>query len=481
MKVQLLTDDMALEWLNTEGNRQAWRSLYRTCPWCFPTLGPDYYRLWFAHYGDHWSPLLILVFDRGKALRALFPLTYSKGTITGAGAHQAEYQGWLSNGADDAAMIRQVLEALGQRFPKAHLRLRYLAPGIPEALLTDLARTARKVVVEPTRRPLMCLHEHDITAQLGKKGTRSKMRRLQRQGKLDFRRLTNPEEIEGALDLMATFYDLRQGAVNDSCPFHDDPAKFAFTRDWLLTHGESEALFGCLMLDDAPIGGFIGTIGERDCQLAILAHDPRLSRHSPGKLVVYRTAQLLAREGVHCLDLTPGGDPWKERFANRHEPVFSLTVYARRRDAARVRVRRWLENKTRRLLAGVGISPAGLKKSFQRSGTPETISPEPPVDLSDIRCHERPKAIRRGQLTDLLRFFSEDWSLSRQAFLQEALRRLERGEEPYSLLQNDRLLAIGWLARSSNQAQITGLRCAQGREDLLEKVASAMLCDLRKL
>ena len=38
------------------------------------------------------------------------------------------------------------------------------------------------------------------------------------------------------------------------------------------------------------------------------------------------------KDGISLLDLAPGGDDWKERFASTHDEVCTLTMYGGRKD-----------------------------------------------------------------------------------------------------------------------------------------------------
>jgi len=62
-------------------------------------------------------------------------------------------------------------------------------------------------------------------------------------------------------------------------------------------------------------------------RLRLLAHAPELSAQSPGKLHLLQLRAFLGNDGMHLLDLTPGGDVWKDRFAQSHDTAFEVTPY----------------------------------------------------------------------------------------------------------------------------------------------------------
>jgi len=336
---ECLFADEALSWMDAPGNQAAWQDLYQACAWRFPTLSPAFYRLWLKHYGEEWDPLLVVANDRAGRLAGLFPLATREGLVTGAGAQQAEYQGWLSSPENGAFFLHEAIDAIKAAFPANTIRLRYLVPDIPVAAISEVCHQHPEAVLATFARPLLGLDETFVQKALRKKNTRSKINRLRRLGNLEFRRLTDINEIREKLDSIIAIYDFRQGAANNSCPFHDDPHKKDFLLDWAAEAANKELHISCLTLDDAIIGAHIGINADGKTQLAILAYSPEYSAFSPGKIQVYLTAQMLMEEGLSYLDLTPGGDPWKERFATDHDQVSAVDIYPNRTAASRVRLR----------------------------------------------------------------------------------------------------------------------------------------------
>ena len=68
-------------------------------------------------------------------------------------------------------------------------------------------------------------------------------------------------------------------------------------------------------------------IRKSEVQLCLIAHNPAWERFSPGKLHIRFLAKLLAEEGYERIDLTPGGEEYKERFANDADTVYTLAVF----------------------------------------------------------------------------------------------------------------------------------------------------------
>ncbi len=441
-RLQVLEGEAATGWLEQPANRAAWQKLYADCPWRTPTLSPTFVECWLRHYRDRWNPLLITERNAAGELVALMPLAHNRHLITGAGAHQAEYQGWLATGAAHDFATR-ALQTLRARWPAHRLRLRYLPPGIPvegfEKALSALRLTAR-------RRPLMRLEASRIQAALRKKGNRSRLNRLKRLGEPQLQQLRDTAELEAVLPQIAAFYDLRQGGLHGDWPFADDPAKAPF----LLALAEttpSPLHVSLLTLDGEPVSAILGIVDEAVFSLAITAQSPRHAALSPGKLHLYLLAERLLEQGLSQLDLTPGDDPWKERFADRHETVWELEHLPGMAGWLDVRLRQPLEQAARRALTAIGLPPARIRAWLPARET------NPSPRLYRLRLPPTDNTVggimvRLGEEADLLTYRpSDDQALSRQAFARDAWQRLARGEIPWVAVEDGRLRACVWLAR----------------------------------
>lgn len=458
--VELVWGNEMRAWLGVPGNLESWDALYDTCSWSTPFLSSQFFCAWAACYGDTCDPLLAIGKNMAGAVAAIMPLTRAKGYITGAGMHQAEYQGWLSDANLAARFFHESLGCITEAFPLDRLFFKYLAPKLPQQILEGILHSDPRITTHSDVRPLLRLDEEKIGKVLAKKATKSKLNRLQRSGELIFKRLSSAADLERYLDQIIDLYDFRQGAVNDTLPFREDSRKRSFHLDWMKRAPEQFDVT-VMLLDDRVISTHIGITKGDEVHLAITAHSPCHAQHSPGKLHLYQAALQLAQTGHARLDLTPGGE-WKERFATHHDHVHGLTAWptanAARLAAARERAGRL----ARTVLHSVGLPPAQLKRGLRalRKATPTRLvkrlgrlMPE----RTEFRLYKLIPSEFEGRdqcgppaavnaLSDLCSFEpAYDWQ-SRQAFLLESMNRLEAGNRCYTVCANGKLLHVGWLA-----------------------------------
>ena len=213
-------------------------------------------------------------------------------------------------------------------------------------------------------------------------------------------------------------------------------------------------------LNETPIAAFWGAASGKTVHLGMIVHSPVLAEHSPGKLHIMQLSELLLQEGREMLDLTPGDDPWKERFASAHDEVAEATIYRSRWTRAAAYVLRGLKRRGKRYAARVGVTPDEVRETASRlrrvrvgsvvrniAGLVCTRREYRVYRAERIRAeaHAFDARVHRNSLSDLIAFEpAESWQ-TRRRFLSSALQRLERGEAVYTLKIDGRLAHSGWM------------------------------------
>lgn len=342
-----------------------WQGLERRCAWATPFQSVHFVLTWFRHYGARYAPVVVALRGSDGSLVGLLVLASSlvENRLVVAGAHQAEYQGWLAMPEFRRAFIVQALKALDEVLPDRDLGFKYLPPGLRVDDLLEFPPFRSRASLVAHSRPLLQLDEGEAEHSLRKKSNKSRWARLQRLGSLGFGRITDAQAFAEVFDDVIASYDARQGGAKGVRPFAQDPSKKPFHLD--LMRGEPDFLHvTATTLSGRVVAAHIGVVGREAVHLAILSHSEAHASHSPGKLHLLRLSRLLSQAGTRVLDLTPGGDEWKERFANAHDEVQVLTVF---RSAA---MRRCHELQVeaiellKRTARAVGVSPARARVAF---------------------------------------------------------------------------------------------------------------------
>jgi GNAT superfamily N-acetyltransferase len=276
--------------------------------------------------------------------------------------------------------------------------------------------------------------------------------------------------------------------VHDVLPFQLDPLKkpfhLALMRQRDLVH------VTVMKVGTELVAAHFGIRGGREVVLWLFAHSPFRAAHSPGKLHLLLLGEQLAQQGITTFDLTPGGDPWKERFASRHDQVHTLRVVfdSGKNQIKKRKVQQRFEAIVKRGFQVVGISPHQVrsligvlgrtkpgslpKKLFRKvwDKTEFRIYVYAPEDVQKL---PRPHLMSSDNLEALLAFTPMADYQTRQGFLARALHQIEAEQHCYTLVENGCLVHYGWLGLRQQKARLSEV----AQEFIYDEPANAVLYD----
>jgi CelD/BcsL family acetyltransferase involved in cellulose biosynthesis/RimJ/RimL family protein N-acetyltransferase len=458
---------------------QRWKALFDACPWgtCFQL--PEYGLTWYDFYQEAYEPLVVHQVASDGSLRGLLLLAEHKQTrnLTFAGAHQAEYQVWLALPGEQDFIENALLELRNRGFSR--LQFTYVPTGTPlEWFVSGRLRWGRTSDLRPVRKPLMQVSDtEEIRTSLRKKSNKSRINRLQRRGPLTFQQVQTPDELDAFAESFTLYTDFRQGAAHGGCPFSDDPHKYPFHRALLqypdLIH------VTVLKAGEELIAAHIGMVNRREVTLGIIAHSPFVAADSPGKLLVLYLGLLLSDQGISEFDLTPGGDSYKDRFATHYSEAYQLTVFLDRQlwwrsgacagcVGAAKESAKCLRLDPRRVVAkasalGRGISRISFSSLVRWA---DRVTARWLWSTTEMRFYRMTASqaqqmptdakISEGSIADLLCYVPfERGQPSKQAFLNSALNRIDKGSLIYSRSEDGLLVHCGWAKVGETKSFIT--------------------------
>jgi hypothetical protein len=224
------------------------------------------------------------------------------------------------------------------------------------------------------------------------------------------------------------------------------------------------------------VAAHFGVCSKAEVHFGTIVHDPRLARHSPGKVQYLLLAQMLQREGFQRADLTPGDDAYKERHATACDEVHTLSIWptalGRAKAAAGIRVAGIIKH----ILKRRGMTAVDARNRIRRLGGPARATilllrraaawvgdrHETPIYVREFAAemeiaddsspHEQAGTpgeqpiVRLDAWRDLLSYQPTATGRSRQSFLAKALTRLEAGEHAYTVTEGGKLVHLSWMA-----------------------------------
>jgi CelD/BcsL family acetyltransferase involved in cellulose biosynthesis len=461
MHLTVLTGREALNCVNSKEFQSRWKSLHGSCPWATACQHPDFVEPWYALYYEHFLPVMIFAEGNDGSLAGLLPLALHRNEtrLTGAGEQQAEYQGWIQTPDADASFIVNAMRKIWGRFPGVDIFLKYLPPSIPLHWVDEQADFGKLCALRTLPRPIMRADAAAMARQRNKKNHRQNYNRLKRLGAIGFERVVEHDHFIRVFDEMCIQYDFRQAALYWNMPFSSDPAKKPF---YLELHKRGLLHTTILTVGDRIAASHIGLLSDdRAVHLGITTYDPALAAHSPGNLLLAMLGVHLAAEDMPVLDLTPGGDGYKEHFATEHDSVCELMIYGdktrRLKTEALLNVKTLL--KTRLRMAGYRtadvlraveklniVKPSGLRNLVEKLRVRLTSQP------CDLQHRQSAHAATLGKLRisrdclhDVLKFDPGGSAATYWEFLGIVMKRMERSHHLYSFVQNDQLRMFCWM------------------------------------
>lgn len=427
---------------------------------------------WYKNNLDNFHPVVLSGYSDNK-LVALLTLAQriDKNTgeksnkLEGAGGFSALFQTWLVlPGFQEIFWIKGIKEVL-KTFQNAQINLKSLPNSTAIKSLENRPEFKSITTLEKHQNPILNYKNQDYKQVLNKRHFRSKYNRLKRAGEVKLERVDSSKRFNQILIEISTFHDLRQGAAFNIIPFGNDTELKKTFEAWF----ENGLLYASLLILDEQIIGAIFFINEYDKILhlaGLVTYSPFHAKYSPGLVHLYLLGFQIQKEGFESINLSPGYDSYKERFSNQHEEIYELLISQNSLDI----YKRKLRYKFRQILLGRGIRPMDFqvflskKKSViknrlqnfrknhkRRNHDSKNIVLEWAKNQIAIARIDNNLNIEHNNMNNLLLTGEFDFNICRWEFLEDALKRLEDGQDFFTHVKNDRLIWCIWFKNSSEK------------------------------
>lgn len=358
----------AAKLIRDETFRAKWLRLYQACPWATAAQSPGFIASWYEAYKDQYSPLLVCELSEANELIGLLAVAVGRsGQAVLPGAHQAEYKGWLALRRNGARFLQESLRLLSNQTKIGALLFRYIPPGAPLDGVVPSSRFPWTCEAETSKRPIVPLASAERVAEYAMEKTnktiKNSLNRLKRMSDVRLERIRKTQELAPIFDQLIDWYDVRQEMAHGKRPFQTDKRKKAWHLE-LLEQGVLHVTV--LKVGETVISAVFGLIDGKTYSLMMSMFHPAYARYSPIALHHLSLVERLHAEGYALLDLTPGPDPFKERFASAYEDVQVLAIYFKQREWIKAKVRRHSEAIAKGVLSIFGVAPESVGRSLQR-------------------------------------------------------------------------------------------------------------------
>jgi hypothetical protein len=334
---------------------------------------------------------------------------------------------------------------------------KYLPPLTPKEWITGNPRRGWYCKLESRPRPILSVRNGNNLVEhiLKKRQLRNVQNRLKGIGGVYFEQIDDPLRLAQIFDEIIGYYDFRQGAIHGSFPFKQDPLKRTF--HLALIEVPNLLHVTVLRAGRSILAAHLGLSGKGQVYLGIPAQSPFYARYSPGVLHLLMLAKNLKEQGYSALDLTPGGAPWKERFATDHEEAHVLTIFSTRDQVVRDKLTVTSKALAKPALRWLGLSPDAVKTFLAQIWRGRVAD----IRLGRIRHGSKPRiytmscedalklghdlVMRKDCIEDLVALPLLEAPGAARGLLRRWLANCERGYHVYSRVEQGVLSHLGWL------------------------------------
>lgn len=457
MNLKLLKQNETLEIIKDREFVSKWKAIANNSEEFTLIQEPDLVISWYEAYESHYTPVMVVAYDNkmGEVI-GILPLAHSieEGILSHAAAEQAEYNGWVCLKDYEEDFLIESLVLLRDEFDLTKWDWGWMPPQANTEWLNSEKLKAHgiHVNVNTCESPIYDLQDKERIAKIKKsKSTKSKINRLKRSGELKMERITELSRAKEVFPELKKISNFRNLAVYDNMPFStDDSCK----EKWHLNHldGSQSVHFTVLWQGDELLASNFGFCSEDTVIIGLFTYNPVQGSHSPGNVFLIELLDFIEQEGFRYLDLSPGGDPYKERFSNRHntltKPVFSFNSTAKLKN----NVMTFIKNKVKEKYSYRDIVNFKSRAERKLSEVTHAFEENTLFHFSNEEKNiSKSNLFKQQKYDDLLLYHSKKGKKKHSEFIFSALKNFERGDVLYSRVENNVLVFSAWVSCSAKK------------------------------
>jgi len=461
MDIKILKKGDVLKAIKDEGFISAWKTLAKESGEFTLIQEYDFVASWYRAYQSIYDPIMLVAYGQQNKILGILPLAISleNGEISHAGDGQAEYNSWICSKKNEKTFLVQSLILLKKELNLVKWDWGWMPPNANISWLKskELEQNGIYVNVGTFESPRYDLNDLARITKIKKsKSIRSNTNRLKRSGDLKIERITDVARAKEVFVDLKKIYNFRNLAVYNNIPFEEDECKERWHLDHLLNSNDS-VHFSILWQGDNLLACNFGFCSDTTVMMGLFAYNPVQGARSPGNIFLIMLTEYIAKEGFQYLDLTPGGDPYKERFCNDHitlsKPIFFFNQWTKYKNNALIYIKNKIKEKYSyrdiiKLKTSLEqkLKGAILNKSRNNSGDKYELflySPD----------KDKPNHLELGfqKFEDLLLYKNNQSHKKRTDVVFEALKNFERDDHLYTLVRDEELIAYAWVSTSKRK------------------------------
>ena len=471
--IQYYRSEEALELINSDIFVKKWKELAIGLPVYCRMQEAEILCVWYKYYSVVFEPVIFTAFNESDELVGFIGMVWDEKTQELRHAGHPQYHGWLAKPDYEIPFLQQVFRYIRDEFPIKKLSWSVLPPGLSPDVLESALDSDIYMTYQETVSPMWSLQSPERLKKLLKnKAIKASFNRYKRRGNFRFEVIHEPEHLRKVLNIAKDQIDFRNEAVNNTLPFQSDPIKIDYHCEQLEIPGR--ILPFALWLDDQLLSFNMGIISKKYFKGRITSFDPSEYKYSPGTLLLIKLSEYLAENGYETLDLTPGSNSYKDRFADTmvelRKPTIHFSNIAYRKNLLKqhlVKGSRTLLidklgvdiKKTRQWKTNLKELPQKIRKSSVllniTKGSPRFKQPKlihlkgPEIVSSTVL-----KKVKIQEYEDLLKYKGTHPFLTRRGLLIDAQNKFAYGNILHSVSDDEKLLWYVWQKKAKGEIKL---------------------------
>lgn len=469
MKIELLSGDDCFEFFDNKEVVSEWKRLANCSEHLTLEQEYNFAVSWYLSYRDKYNPIILVYYNDDKNMKALMPLalSYESGKLSHAGDMQAEYNSWVCEPEYYEEFIIQSLIKIKHTLGIAKWDWTWIPYNSNYDWLrsNDLKKAGIYITSDNFNSPIYDLRDLDRVNKIKRsKSTKSKINRLNRQGELRIERITDAKVANKLFDRVINQSNFRHVALYNKMPFIRDKNR----RDWYtkkIKEIDNNEHYTVLWQGDKILACNFGNCTDDTVVIGTFTYDPIQGGNSPGKIFIIKLIEFLNKNGYRYLDLSPGGDSYKEYFCNKHNSLVKPTIYFNKKEYIKNNIidkkeiikiiKRKVNSRNVATITSLWeknllsiVENKIINLHHNRMGRILTfdgysIENKIKVNISNIN-------INKNKYEDLFSY-ENNGHLTLKEVVFSALRNFERGDILYTAVSQNILIGFIWVARSGKK------------------------------
>ena len=483
LEIKIIKGNSVLELLTDSAFISQWQALANQCDKVTVIQEPPFVITWYCQYFNRFQPILILGYDNASNLVGLIPLAYSLDSqyLSHAGDHQAEYHGWLSKKDIDQEFLIQALIAVKHNFPLRIWQWRPLPPGAQTDWIYSSDLKHEKIFVRITEidSPILDLNDETKIKKLKTKALSNQINRYKKRNSFYIERVRSKEKAIELFDILAVQCDFRQMAVHQTTPFGSDANKKPFYIE-LLNYPENNH-FTILWSGNIPVAFHFGACDSETVYLGLSAYNPVEEKNSPGSVLIIKLIELLREEGFKYIDLTPGGDKYKEKYSTFRQKLYVPIICFSKKDKIKSDINYFVRKAIKNSIFFLAKHPNNIKNKLNKVldwlrkiknvtflekvkvlnsiiyNRTVFIIYKVIIDDQSLINTQTNEIVDINKYSDLMLYSDSNSGLKKTDLLSRALKHFQSEDILFTIIKNGVLAQYAWMAKGGKSHKLVGI------------------------